>query len=477
MSEKTVAGKRHTQAVIIIHGIGEQWPMSTLRNFVDAVLPKPEDGGEKYFSKPDRLSQSYELRKLQNRSLPRTHFFEYYWAYQVEGTTFEHIRAWLATLLWRKPGSVPRNLRLLWSISWFLILVTLAALSLGIWSSWGKEAQTLFGAKLMELTGQFSPWFISTVSAALLGLINYVVFQYVGDVARYLTPLPGNIKLRQTIRREGVDLLKRIHEGGEYERVILVGHSLGSVIAYDLLKELWQEYQEVYKTPRECEQEALAHLEKVGDCLQRGVQGVTVDEYRQAQLELWQEMRSLGNPWLVTDLVTLGSPLAHAALLLASDPADLQARQRQRELPTCPPQGEMRTVKGQKHCFYSYKWDPYADRQAINLSKIHHGGYFAFTRWTNLYFPGDLVGGPITEFGPGILNLPVRTGKWLVDRTLRAHTRYWDAKAGKENANAVAELVRALDLKNEAFFTGGPDQALTAGSSPGLESQKDGGNP
>ena len=31
---------RITQAVVIIHGIGEQRPMDTLRSFVDAVLPE-----------------------------------------------------------------------------------------------------------------------------------------------------------------------------------------------------------------------------------------------------------------------------------------------------------------------------------------------------------------------------------------------------------------------------------------------------
>jgi len=42
------------QAVLVIHGIGEQKPMETLRSFVSAVLP-----GEGVFSKPDTISLSY----------------------------------------------------------------------------------------------------------------------------------------------------------------------------------------------------------------------------------------------------------------------------------------------------------------------------------------------------------------------------------------------------------------------------------
>lgn len=98
MAVKKTAQKRHTQAVIVIHGMGEQRPMDTIRGFVDAVLPEPLQGGEKFFSRPDVLSELFELRVLQNRSQPRTHFDEYYWAYKVSGTTFSHINSWLSTL-------------------------------------------------------------------------------------------------------------------------------------------------------------------------------------------------------------------------------------------------------------------------------------------------------------------------------------------------------------------------------------------
>src|SRR5262245_6509860 len=52
------------QAVVVIHGIGEQQPMGTIRSFVDAVLPS-EGEVPAYYSKPDRLSELFELRRLQ----------------------------------------------------------------------------------------------------------------------------------------------------------------------------------------------------------------------------------------------------------------------------------------------------------------------------------------------------------------------------------------------------------------------------
>jgi len=432
--------KRHTQAVIVIHGIGEQRPMDTIRGFADAVLPEPEQGGEKFFSRPDPLSESFELRVLQNRSQPRTHFYEYYWAYKVNGTTFSHIGSWLSMLLLRSPARVPKQLRPLWFLSWLLILAALVSAALGLFDSIAQGVSIL----------------ISTVSALLFGLVQGVVLSYVGDAARYLSPTPRNIRLRQEIRADGIKLLKKIQESGDYDRVIMVGHSLGSVIAYDILKHVWQECYKDYREPARSNQPALAHLEKVGEDLRKGAPGLTMQNYRDAQLELWKELRLLGCPWLVTDFVTLGSPLAHAALLLASDQPDLRVRQRQRELPTDPPEPEIEKTKTEERRRYSYLvWDGYGQKMDIKLRALHHAGLFACTRWTNLYFPalgglfGDIVGGPLQPwFGPGVRDVAVGSGNPFADHTILAHTTYWNKNAPR----SLAALLDALDLNNTKYY-------------------------
>ena len=66
------------QAVVVIHGIGNQRPMDTLRPFVDAVLnvDPARDQDPKYYSDPENLSGTFELRRLQSRdSRPRTDYF------------------------------------------------------------------------------------------------------------------------------------------------------------------------------------------------------------------------------------------------------------------------------------------------------------------------------------------------------------------------------------------------------------------
>ena len=437
--EKTVQ-KRHTQAVIVIHGMGEQRPMDTIRGFVDAVLPEPVDGGEKFFSRPDTLSESFELRVLQNRTQPRTHFFEYYWAYKVSGTTFTHVWSWLSTLLFRSPLRMPKQLRPLWALSWLLLLAVLAASGLGYFERITHSTSLL----------------IAGIAALLFGALQSFVLLFIGDVARYLSPAPGNIKLRQDIRADGIRLLKKIQESGVYVRVIMVGHSLGSVIAYDILKHVWQDCYKDYQLPVQFDQPALSRVEKVGEDLRMGVVGVTLDDYMSAQQDVWKELRGLGCPWLVTDFITLGSPLTHAALLLASDEPNLRLRQRQRELPTNPPVPEVEKTKtGEKHRYSYMVWDPYGTKLNIRLRALHHAALFACTRWNNLYFPaagvffGDLVGGPMQPwFGPGVRDVPLHSGNILIDRTVLAHTSYWNKKATR----SLQPLLAALDLHHTDYY-------------------------
>jgi len=439
---KSTNKQRHTQAVIIIHGMGEQRPMDTLRSFVDAVLPDPKEGEEKFFSRPDSLSESLELRILQNRIQPRTRFFEYYWQDKVTGSSFSHIIEWLSALLLRHPTNVPKRLIPIWVVSWLLIAITFIAGISG------------FLVRLDTATAKSSSFIISLISFGALSLFQWFVLRFVGDVARYLNPSPENIKLRHDIRTDGIKLLKKLHEDGVYERIIIVGHSLGSFVAYDILKHVWEEYNKIYTKPVTSQQDALKNLEKVGEDLRNGIPGTTLQDYMNAQMALWKELRGLGNPWLVTDFITIGSPLAHASLVLAKNMDELRMRQRQRELPTTPPDAEIERTKAARRCYSYQVWDGYGAKKNIKLRAVHSAGAFAVTRWTNIYFSGDLAGGPITDFGPGIRNTLVDSGNAFIDRTLFAHTSYWSKHLMRVKAknNAVTELTKILDLKNPSYF-------------------------
>lgn len=127
------------QAVVIVHGMGEQRPMDTLRGFVQAVwshdpsrapfyahVADPADpAGAKInqsWITPDSRTNSYELRRI---TTPydvdgrRTDFYELYWADVTQGTTRGRLAAWVTNLLWRSPPTYrPTPESSIWSLFW-----------------------------------------------------------------------------------------------------------------------------------------------------------------------------------------------------------------------------------------------------------------------------------------------------------------------------------------------------------------------
>jgi hypothetical protein len=413
------------QAVLLIHGIGEQRPMDTLRGFVDMVWKRNPDVHHAHattgvFSKPDDISGSYELRRLtttKDRNGVRTDFFEYYWAHRMEDTTMRHVLPWLKHLLLRRPGSLPRALQSAW---WVLTGIVLVA---------------VFFWVLTLLPESWRFWHLPKWISGAIGLLATlalapVLKKFVGDAARYLTPLPINIHRRQEIRAKGVEVLNKIHDSGEYQRIILVGHSLGSVIGYDILTHAWPAYA---KQGQPLANPALDQIEDL-------VQSPTVDikAYQQAQFALGNTLRANGCPWLVTDFITLGSPLAHAEVLMAVDREDLHSKQAERELPTCPPQLEASR--------FSYP-------AAGKVRKLHYAAVFGPTRWSNVYFPaqaivrGDIIGGPLRNvFGPGVRDCPVTTTIW---GGFLSHTLYWTPESTQTTGEHIQVLQRVINLLNE----------------------------
>ena len=445
------------QAVVVIHGIGSQRPMDTLRSFVDAVLNVDPGGanGAKYYSKPDDLSSTFELRRLQStESRPRTDYFELYWQHLVPTATWRKIYSWLTLLLGRGVPDVPPALRKLWLFSWAVCIAIVCVLLLTI-IEW-----------LLPMLGWLPAWVRGPLTVPLgiavtLALLQGLILSYVGDAATYLSPNPENIEARQAVREAGVRLLERLHNGHDaelvYDRIVFVGHSLGSIIGYDILTHAWPRFHEAHgKTPTPVHQElprAEAIAKKLlaangngGDAFER-----TRDAWLQASRRLWLEQRENRFAWLVTDFITLGSPLSHALLLLARNQNEFDRKKQEREFPTCPPQLD----NGRTFSYpLNYKIDGEVRR---TVRCLHHAALFAVTRWTNLFFAarfvlkGDLIAGPIAPaLGCGVVDIPVRTATlrgWL------AHTSYWRCGKGdrSDRESAINALTTALDIRRQTF--------------------------
>jgi hypothetical protein len=424
------------QAVVVIHGIGEQRPMETLRSFVDAIVTKPNPTGQNYWNRPDRMSDSFELRKLiapgDGEKWPTTDYYEYYWAANMRDTTWSDVLSWLGHLLLTPGKNIPPRMRWVWWWSRVLLVFALVmAIAAGVVSS-------TVGA---DLLARFS-WLVSAVSVVAAAVLNVVFIKFIGDAARYLSPKPGNIAQRQAIRRDGVALVRRLHESGRYDRIIVVGHSLGSVIAYDILRFVWDEFRNVSAASDSPEREAC--LAQMRGMLEEGVAADPADtaayavaqdafakRFHALERQLWRAERENGGAWLVTDLVTCGSPLAHAAILLADSPEDLARRQRERELPTCPPIAQC----DEDAFVYGHTLTDDEGLPIGTVPVLHTSATFACVRWTNLYFDADFIGGPVAPiFGPGVRDVMIRpeqspgarrTSGFTKGYTPWSHSMYW----------------------------------------------------
>lgn len=80
--------------------------------------------------------------------------------------------------------------------------------------------------------------------AALAWIVGYAMTAYVADVAVYtnMDAKSKNFVTRNAILDGSTAALKMLLACGEYDRVILAGHSLGSVIAYDTINEILAQY-------------------------------------------------------------------------------------------------------------------------------------------------------------------------------------------------------------------------------------------
>lgn len=489
---------------MLVHGIGEQQPMSTLLGFVESVA-----GGEARFGAPDDIRDRTDQRKMKvtwaqkavadglgwnegdrERRESNTDFFELYWAYQFRDTRKEHVTSWLYALLKRRRNTIaaPR-LRghdgRLWRLARFVVgVVMLGAVALALIGAndselWligggvgvavlaigvGLNLGLLFAVRLQALGGgaatvwwlvlrtsdegeQAGGPFRSILVLVLLpvatGLVLGFVTKSLGDAARYLTNSPDNVETNEQIRRAGIELLEALHAKTEpsgqhrYHRIVVVGHSLGSVIAYDMIRHLWATHSKELNLPQAGSDDVVSGvvrgLEVAGQALRKGDEEA-LGRYRQAQWELHRVLRDLdatpstGRPsaerWIVSDLVTLGSPLAYADLLLASDPKDLEQRRADRMLAACPPVPQRDKVAAASH---PYRFRVTGGSKPL-ATRFHHAAVFAPVRWTNVYFEHDFIGGPVADaFGHGVRDVQLGDGRWWGLRGVVAnpHSHYW----------------------------------------------------
>jgi hypothetical protein len=500
------SGEDKKTAVVVIHGMGEQKPMQTLRGFVEAVWQRdaslfagrvqaPDYKVNDVWSKPDQISGSAELRRITTARArdavdaaghgrgKRADFFELHWADLTSDSNWGDFLAWFKKLLLRNPlaGGVPVRLLFIWGVLWLGVL----ALGVSALSTAWVSALKLLGQDPMAHQGvgkllSWRGWAFLTAGLALGGtLIKALLTAYLGDVARYVSAAPRNIGVRREARQRGQKLLADLAASNAYDRIIVVGHSLGSVLAHDLIMLAWSSAVGSIRAAKDSRLlAALRHCEEKADEL-LGAAGYVTEEpnflrddrgsrchyhrqanaqalpaalkaYRAAQRNLFRELAATQVPvegtaghaaWLISDLVTLGSPLTHAELLMADSLCDLRHTVFMREALRCPPLLEQ--VKRDEAKADDAAFDLRFSFQIPKRSGVwqpHHGSAMAPVRWTNIhdaskplsFWLGDLVSGPLArDFGPGVADVQVKITRpkgllrFLGLQRLVTHTLYW----------------------------------------------------
>ena len=479
IKNKAASRKKIRQAVIIVHGMGEQKPMTTLRGFASSILDyeqkvalAQDDYELTRWVKPNIHSTSYNSKRITVGERPGyrpvTDFMEYYWAHNMRDNCLSHVWGWFLGLMFKL--NVPRRLVKYWVASWlFLILFLVCSLFLAF-------PNTPEAIRDSVVLGFRSDKLLAFVLAALAGIIQYVLVGYLGDVARYLRMAPENVAEHDKILKEGMDLIESIEKASdrssEYDRIIIVAHSLGSVIAYEMITQLWAKYyKEIEFSDPQLEsdfEKACTHAMMLGDKLNEDKKNrddlkkkkVTKEEeeklkdkvlsndqresmriaFQKAQKDIWQLLRHADRPWIISDFITLGSPLNHGHFLLANSEDDFNKRIKDREFSTCPP------VKENGHWYYNHG----------GKKKLHLGASFACIRWTNFYYPGDIVGGDIAPaFGEGVVDEKAKlVKKKSLTNTLIAHAYYWSNSLSKKSINDIKEkdtikkIYNAMDLNS-----------------------------
>jgi hypothetical protein len=282
------------------------------------------------------------------------------------------------------------------------------------------------------------------VKLAVAGTIWYGIKEfgvsYFGDVARYVDTSHAAIAARSAIRERAVKLLGTLHDARafkngvetrtyEYDRIIIVAHSLGSVVAYDAMRIFWA--QRNNEKSRVLVAGGLTTLREMGALVggapafnDTSEAATTWDKRHYAlQKKAFNYLIAKNADWRISDFVTLGSPLARADFLMSRDLPRFRKNIIDRVFPTSPP-----VLEGDGGFLF---------KSAKAGGQIpHHAAMFSVTQWLAIFDPvrgalfgGDFIGGPVRFlFGRGVSEMAVRITRrsWVLPNMV-THTDYWNA--------------------------------------------------
>jgi len=252
---------RRRVAVVVVHGMGQQVPYETLGLLAECLVDQENTPAPVAVIDRVKLTDDGAPLSRVEVTLARTdvHVYEGYWApltagkvglwdtvsfllsgflagvsSRLRGLRFKR---WMFDRMQELPIKRGTVLSLVIALTSLLVLALPALWALGQWRS---IQQLGFWTYL----GAHSAAFM--LALLVLGLyawgLRYILVEYVGDVALYVSAhtVSRFEETRTAIQQAVVTVLRQVYQARregrpEYDRVVLVGHSLGTVVAYDAL--------------------------------------------------------------------------------------------------------------------------------------------------------------------------------------------------------------------------------------------------
>ena len=429
--------KKSPQAIILIHGIGEQRPMETALNFARSIADDDE-----IRMKPTSLGIEGETQRIsikESRYQPRTDIYEYYWAHKFRNNRLSTIKRWIIDVFFQCifSGSAPGFLRkrvefIFISLAFFLTPILYCLLAYFFFKNFGSYGLIVY------LGASFALYKIA---------ISDILYGYIADAAKYLSNHPDNISAREEVRMGGLKLLTDIIKSGKYQRVIIVGHSLGSVIGYDILSMAWARFVDEIQASEKDRSFITGGFHELQELAKTNSKPNAIQEFQKKQRLLRTRLAENDIKWIVSDLVTLGSPLSFANFLITRNRADfIEKSEKFRLLLKCPPHGQLSE-------------SAFSSRPSGGKFTSYFPTYnalFLLTSWTNLFFRRDPIGGPVRIlFGRGIVDIPVDHGVYGL-----AHVKYFSPRS-----EAARKLKNVLKLDTGRTKDNAEDQRWPKASS------------
>jgi hypothetical protein len=114
-----VAPTKKRTAVLVVHGMGSQRALDTVRGVVNSIWLDDEPSSKRYWMHPEKRDNDADLSVITTNEIPGTadnrsaDFHELYWAHLMSETRAVAVLLWLFELV-RKGPRLKRGMRALW---------------------------------------------------------------------------------------------------------------------------------------------------------------------------------------------------------------------------------------------------------------------------------------------------------------------------------------------------------------------------